>query len=242
MSLLQTSAVTPSDAPRAIARRVAEVLAPGDVVNLGIGIPTLVADCLDPDSGVTLQTENGMLGVGPSPVPGQEDPDLVNAGKQPVSELPGASYFSSAQSFGMIRGGHVHVAVLGALQVDAQGRIANWSLPDQPILGVGGAMDLLAGVQTVIVAMTHLTKAGAPKLVERCTAPLTGTRRVDVVVTEHATFVADEEGLALVELTEGTSLEWLVAHTADHRDRRADAAALLARVRMRRESARRPAA
>lgn len=217
-----------------IAARVAERLGTDVVVNLGIGIPTLVADCLTPDSRVMIQTENGMLGVGPAPDPGEEDPNLVNAGKRPVTALPGASYFSSAQSFAMIRGGHVHCAVLGALQVDERGQMANWSLPGQPILGVGGAMDLLEGVGTVIVAMTHVTKAGAPKLVARCSAPLTGLRVVDLVVTEHATFVTDEQGLALVELAPGTSAEWVAANTgAAYRDRRDEAEELLAQARPR---------
>lgn len=196
-----------------IAARVASHLHDDDVVNLGIGIPTLVADHLGTGAGVLLQTENGMLGVGPSPRPGTEDPNLVNAGKQPVTELPGAAYFSSAESFAMIRGGHVDVAVLGALQVDERGRIANWAIPGRPVLGVGGAMDLLVGARRVIVATTHLTKAGDPKIVPTCSFPLTGDRRVDLVVTEHATFEVDDDGLVLRELAPGTSEAWVRAHT-----------------------------
>jgi len=198
-----------------IARRVAPQLADGEVANLGIGIPTLVADHLPPGRAVVLQTENGMLGVGPTPTGAAVDPNLVNAGKLPVSELAGASYFSSSASFAMIRGGHVDVAVLGALQVDERGRIANWSVPGRPILGVGGAMDLLVGARRVIVATTHLTKAGEPKLVRACSFPLSAERRVDLVVTEHATFAVDDvDGLTLIELADGTSFEWLCEHTA----------------------------
>lgn len=196
-----------------IARRVAALLAPGEVVNLGIGIPTRVADHLGPGSGVVLQTENGMVGVGPTPAPEDADPFLVNAGKLPVSELPGASYFSSSASFAMIRGGHVDVAVLGVLQVDATGRIANWALPGKPVLGVGGAMDLLVGARHVIVATTHLTRDGAPKLVERCTLPLTAERSVDAIVTEHATFTVEDGRLVLDEPAGDTTLDWLREHT-----------------------------
>jgi len=173
-----------------------------------------VADHLDPAHPVVLQTENGMLGVGPSPAEADVDPLLVNAGKLPVTERPGASYFSSSQSFAMIRGGHVDVAVLGALQIDARGRIANWSVPGQPILGVGGAMDLLVGARRVIVATTHRTKAGEPKLVPECAYPLTADRPADVVVTEHATFAVRDGGLVLVEVAPGTSREWVREHTA----------------------------
>jgi 3-oxoacid CoA-transferase B subunit len=196
-----------------IAARVARHLHDGDVVNLGIGIPTLVADHLPPATQVVLQTENGMLGVGPTPAAADVDPNLVNAGKQPVSELGGASYFSSSESFAMIRGGHVDVAILGVLEVDELGRIANWSIPGKPILGVGGAMDLLAGARRVIVASTHLTKAGEPKIVASSAYPLSGERRVDLIVTDHATFAVDEHGLVLQELAEGTSLAWVRANT-----------------------------
>ena len=148
-----------------IAARAVAHIPPGAIVNLGIGIPTFVADHLPLDS-VALQTENGLLGVGPTPGPGEADPDLVHAGKQPVTARPGASYFASSASFGMIRGGHVDVAVLGALQVDARGRIANWAVPGKPVLGVGGAMDLLVGARTVVVTTTHTTKDGSPKIVD----------------------------------------------------------------------------
>ena len=198
---------------RAIAARVAAHLRDGDTVNLGIGIPTLVADFIA-DRPVVLHTENGMLGVGPTPAADAVDVNLVNAGKLPVSETPGAAYFSSSESFAMIRGGHVGVAVLGALQVDARGRVANWAVPGRPILGVGGAMDLLVGARRVIVATTHLTKAGEPKLVPECTLPLSADRPVDLVVTEHATFAVRDGGLLLTEVAPGSSPEWVRAHTA----------------------------
>lgn len=202
-----------NSASRTIAQRVAKHLRAGEVVNLGIGIPTVVAEFLAADSGVVLQTENGMLGVGPAPAAGAERADLVNAGKQPVTELPGASYFSSSQSFAMIRGGHVDVAVLGALQVDEAGRIANWSLPGRPILGVGGAMDLLSGARHVIVAAAHLTKDGQPRLVRKCSFPLTGERPADLMVTERATFSFASGVPTLIELAAGTSSEWVREHT-----------------------------
>jgi 3-oxoacid CoA-transferase B subunit len=196
-----------------IAQRVAGHLRDGEVVNLGIGIPTLVADHLPAGLDIVLQTENGMLGVGPTPSEADIDPNLVNAGKLPVSELPGAAYFSSATSFAMIRGGHVDVAVLGALQVDERGRIANWSIPGKPILGVGGAMDLLVGARRVIVATTHLTRDGAPKLVRECTFPLTADRSVDLIVTERATFAVEDGGLTLTDVAPGTTPDWVAAHT-----------------------------
>lgn len=194
--------------PELIAKRVVPWLREGDVVNLGIGIPTLVADHLPEGRNIVLQTENGMLGVGPAPSRDEIDPELVNAGKLPVSELPGASYFSSATSFGMIRGGHVDVAVLGALQVDQRGRVANWSLPGRPILGVGGAMDLMVGARRVIVATTQQTKDGSPKLVAECSLPLTADRAIDVIVTEAATFRV-RDGLELVEVAAGFDLGWI---------------------------------
>jgi 3-oxoacid CoA-transferase B subunit len=206
-----------SNLTQRIAARVVPHIPPGAVVNLGIGIPTAVADHLPgPDSGhhAHLQTENGLLGVGPTPAPEDVDPDLVHAGKQPVTARPGASYFASSASFGMIRGGHVEVAVLGALQIDARGRIANWAIPGKPVLGVGGAMDLLVGARTVVVATTHTAKDGSPKIVEECTFPLTARRSVDVVVTEAATFRTDDTGLVLVEMAEGVTLDWVRAHTA----------------------------
>ena len=199
---------------RDIARRVAGHLRDGEVVNLGIGIPTLVADFLGDRDGVVLQTENGMLGVGPAPGEGEADPALVNAGKLPITALPGASYFSSSMSFGLIRGGHVTTSILGALQVDGRGRIANWALPGRPILGVGGAMDLLVGARRVIAATTHLTKDGEPKLVAECALPLTAERPADLVVTEAATFAVRDGGLVLTEVAPGFDREWVAAHTA----------------------------
>jgi 3-oxoacid CoA-transferase B subunit len=197
-----------------IACRVAGQLEPGDVINLGIGIPTLVADHVPEGVKVFLQTENGMLGAGPTPEPDKVDPELINAGKLPVTEDVGAAYFSSSESFAMIRGGHVSVAVLGVLQVDRLGRIANWAIPGKPILGVGGAMDLLVGARTVIVATTHLTRKGEPKIVEECSFPLTGARAVDLIVTEHATFSVDEGGLVLEEVAPDSTYEWVRSHTA----------------------------
>lgn len=199
---------------RRIAERVASHLSRGEVVNLGIGIPTLVADVLAPGDGVDLQTENGMLGVGPAPAPDQADPTLVNAGKLPVTALAGASYFSSSTSFGLIRGGHVTTAVLGALQIDQCGRIANWAVPGKPILGVGGAMDLLVGARRVIVATTHTTKTGELKIVESCTYPLSADRAVDLIVTEAATFEVTDGHLDLVEVADGFDTDWVAEHTA----------------------------
>ncbi|WP_219419041.1 3-oxoacid CoA-transferase subunit B [Pseudonocardia nigra] len=196
-----------------IAARVVPHIPPGAVVNLGIGIPTLVAEHLPGDAPL-LQTENGLLGVGPTPAPEDVDPDLVHAGKQPVTARTGASYFASSASFGMIRGGHVEVAVLGALQIDAQGRIANWAIPGKPVLGVGGAMDLLVGARKVVVATTHTAKDGSPKIVEECTFPLTALRPVDVVVTEAATFTVEDGALVLVDLADGFTLHWVREHTA----------------------------
>ncbi|ADB50553.1 3-oxoacid CoA-transferase subunit B [Conexibacter woesei] len=202
-----------SSVATAIAKRVAAHLTDGEIVNLGIGIPTLVADHLPDGVDVVLQTENGMLGVGPTPAEDAVDPNLVNAGKLPVSELPGASYFASSASFAMIRGGHVDTAILGALQLDEHGRIANWSIPGKPILGVGGAMDLLVGARRVIVATTHLAKDGAPKLVAETPFPLTADRPVDLIVTEHATFAVRDGGLVLTDVTEDSSVEWVERNT-----------------------------
>lgn len=205
---METSAVA-----RDIARRVARHLRPGDVINLGIGIPTLVADHVPEGVRVFLHTENGMVGAGPTPEPGRVDPELINAGKLPITEDVGAAYFSSSESFAMIRGGHVSVAVLGVLQVDRLGRIANWAIPGKAVLGVGGAMDLLVGARTVIVATTHLTKRGEPKIVEECSFPLTGARPADLVVTEHATFSVDKGGLVLEEVASDSTFEWVRSNT-----------------------------
>jgi 3-oxoacid CoA-transferase subunit B len=196
-----------------IARRAAGLLEPGWIVNLGIGIPTLVSKFIDLDS-IFLHTENGLLGVGAPPAPAQMDPNLIDAGKRPVTERLGAAFFDSAASFAMIRGGHVDAAVLGALQVDEHGRIANWAVPGEPVLGVGGAMDLLSGVRSVIVVMTHTTKDGARKIVPACTLPLTSLRPADWVVTELATFHVDSDGLELVECVAGVSADEVRSKTS----------------------------
>ncbi len=196
-----------------IARRAARLLERGWVVNLGVGMPTLVPRYLDADA-IHLHSENGILGVGPPPAPGEVDPNLIDAAKRPVTERRGASYFDSAASFAMIRGGHVDASVLGALQVDERGTIANWAVPGRPVLGVGGAMDLLAGARVVVAMMTHTTAAGDPKLVARLTLPLTSRRPADWVVTELATFRRDGEGLALVELEPGVTLDLVRGRTA----------------------------
>lgn len=202
-----------SDPRESIARRAAKLLRPGTVVNLGIGIPTLLARYL-PAGEVVVHSENGILGVGAPPAQDRIDPNLIDAGKRPITELPGAAYFDSAESFAMIRGGHVGAAVLGALQVDEEGRIANWAVPGEPVLGVGGAMDLLSGAGQVIAVMTHTTREGQPKLVRSCTLPLSSLRPVRFVVTELATFELDEEGLRLAELAPGVALEEVERKTA----------------------------
>ena len=196
-----------------IARRAARLLQPGWVVNLGIGIPTLVSKYVD-EGTVFLHSENGVLGVGPPPGPGELDVNLIDAGKRPITVKPGAAYFDSAQSFAMIRGGHVDAAVLGALQVDARGIIANWAIPGELVLGVGGAMDLLSGVRSVIVVMSHTTREGEPKVVAQLTLPKTSIRPADYVVTELATFRVRDGGLVLEELVDGVSLEELRGRTA----------------------------
>ncbi len=196
-----------------IASRAAALLQPSWVVNLGIGIPTMVTRFVDPDA-FSFQTENGMLGVGPPPEKDRLDPNLVDAGKRAVTERPGASYFDSATSFAMIRGGHVDAVILGALQVDEKGRVANWAIPGEPVLGVGGAMDLMSGARNVIVVMTHNAKDGAPKLVRECSLPLTSLRPATWVVTELATFHIDAHGLALIECAPSVSIETVRAKTA----------------------------
>jgi len=196
-----------------IARRVAKEFKDGDIVNLGIGLPTLVADHIPENVNIMLQSENGFIGLGPTPENGKEDPDLVNAGYQPVTIKPGGAFFDSATSFAIIRGGHLDITVLGALEVDQKGDFSSWMIPGKLIPGMGGAMDLAVGAKRVIIAMEHLTKEGKPKILKKCTLPLTAKEEADLIVTDMGVFNVTSKGLLLIEISSGYTLDDVIAAT-----------------------------
>lgn len=202
-----------SNSREIIAKRVARFFKDGDLVNLGIGLPTVVANYIPADSNIMLHSENGFIGLGPTPQTGEEDKDVVNAGGAPVTIFPGGACFDSSMSFAIIRGGHLAATVLGALEVDEKGNLANWMVPGKMVPGMGGAMDLVAGAQKVIIAMEHTTKNGAPKILKKCTLPLTAANEVDYIVTELGVMEITKEGIVLIELAEGVTVEEIQSKT-----------------------------